>query len=154
MSFEKIKVAFEAKAQEQGYSLALNSCGEYEDRHLQAAWELHIASVQVDATEVPDLKYIYTAIKGKVYTSQFVKETPKGYRVKGGKHPYEHLVYKDVERAGWESEKEKPFYTERSYFSRDAATRYAQMQVISMEEHYQQQLSKIQTLKLRLGIGD
>ena len=100
---------------------------------------------------VPAMK-IYTCFKGVVVASDLVNETPKGYRVKGGKFLYGHVVFKDKQHGGWVFGEQKRYYNERSFLVKTAAEEYANRQLICMELHYITCLADIHKAKERLAL--
>ncbi|TMO02908.1 hypothetical protein [Pseudoalteromonas sp. S558] len=96
-------------------------------------------------------KHVYTAIKGKVYKSDFIKETLQGYNVVNGIRKYHHLVWKKKLRVGWLFECQKPFYTECSFLNESEAIEYANKQILCMETYYKAELQKITALKTQIS---
>ena len=90
---------------------------------------------------------IFTCIKGKIYTGSLINETKKGYRVKGGAVPYDHMVFKDRLMSGWLTDEQKPFYTEYSFMHIIIAREIAISQVLSMENHYKNKLFELNRIK-------
>ena len=96
-------------------------------------------------------EHVYTARGGKVYKSDFIKETLQGYRVKNGIKVYEHVVYKNKLRVGWQIECQQPFYTERSFLNESEAIAHAEQQILCMEIYYEGKLRRITALKAQIS---
>lgn len=94
---------------------------------------------------------IYTATYGIVEVSTLINKTPKGYRVKGGMFPYEHVVFRFRQFSGWVTD-ERMYYQQRAFTSKIEAETFAMKQVISMENYYKLKLSIISKLRRALTI--
>ena len=95
---------------------------------------------------------IYTVFKGKVFVGEFLNETPKGYRVVGGKRRFDHVVYKNRVRQGWVTANEQLFYTERAFKDEDSAHEFASKQLLRMESYYNKRIEDIAKAKAKLRL--
>lgn len=93
---------------------------------------------------------IYTCIKGEILIGKLVNETRQGYRVKGGRAEYDHIVFKCKVRSGWATKEQKPFFTECSFTSFADAKGFSAIQLLSMEGFYKDKLLAINVLKQKL----
>ncbi len=94
---------------------------------------------------------IYTASYGQVTEATLVNETPKGYRVTGGRVSWSHIVFKLKQFAGWVTGAERDYYQERSFTSNKKAVAFANHQILCMEQFYKAKLERIEKLKLQLN---
>ena len=99
-------------------------------------------------------EHIFTAFKGQVTKAEFIKETLQGFRVRGGRQPYDHVVWKARVFTGWVLDAEKVFFTERSFINESDARHFATQQILSMQQHYESKLSYLKGLKASLGVQE
>jgi hypothetical protein len=95
---------------------------------------------------------IFTCIKGEILTGMLLNITKQGYRVRGGRVPYDHIVFTHKVRTGWLTDEQKPYYTECSFTTMAEAKTFANTQLISMETYYQGKLDAIVEAKNSLGL--